>query len=416
MEFTPTYNHSLIGLAVAFGVGLLIGIEREQRKGADPAHIVAGVRTFSLIALAGAVSTLIGTALIAVGAAFVGLAALASYHRSRETDPGLTTEIAMFIAFLLGVLAMHQRELAAGLGVGVALVLALKSRLHAFTREVLTPQELHDGLLLIASALIVLPLLPDRAIDSWQVFNPHRLWRLVVLVMAINALGYVAQRALGTRLGLPLSGFAGGFVSATATIGAMGSRARLHPEQRPSCVAASTLANVATILQLALVLWALAPALLVHLALPLAASGLTTAVVAAFSGIAAWRDGREETPALKGRPFQPSHALIFVVLVGVILFAAALLSRWFGDAGALAAAAAAGFADAHAAAASVAQVLNAGQIDLEVAGLAVLLGFATNTASKAVVAFVTGGRSFALHLLPGLIAMLVAFAVVLLLR
>jgi uncharacterized membrane protein (DUF4010 family) len=311
---------------------------------------------------------------------------------------------------------MHQRELAAGLGVGVALVLALKSRLHAFTREVLTPQELHDGLLLIASALIVLPLLPDRAIDSWQVFNPHRLWRLVVLVMAINALGYVAQRALGTRLGLPLSGFAGGFVSATATIGAMGSRARLHPEQRPSCVAASTLANVATILQLALVLWALAPALLVHLALPLAASGLTTAVVAAFSGIAAWRDGREETPALKGRPFQPSHALIFVVLVGVILFAAALLSRWFGDAGALAAAAAAGFADAHAAAASVAQVLNAGQIDLEVAGLAVLLGFATNTASKAVVAFVTGGRSFALHLLPGLIAMLVAFAVVLLLR
>ena len=416
MSFELANNHELTGLAVALGIGLLIGIEREQRKGADPAHIVAGVRTFALIALAGAIATLLGTALIAVGAAFVGLAALASYHRSREVDPGLTTEIAMFIAFLLGVLAMHQRELAGGLGVGVALILALKSRLHAFTREVLTPQELHDGLLLIASALIVLPLLPDRAIDPWHVFNPHKLWRLVVLVMAINALGYVAQRALGTRLGLPLSGFAGGFVSATATIGAMGSRAKLHPEHRPSCVAASTLANVATILQLALVLGALSPELLRTLALPLAASGLTTIVFAAFSGFAAWRDGREETPALKGRPFQPSHALIFVALVGVVLFIAAVLAHWFGNAGALAAAGAAGFADAHAAAASVAQVLNADQIGLDVAAYAVLLGFATNTVSKTLVAFGTGGRSFALHLLPGLVAMLAAFAAVLLLR
>jgi uncharacterized membrane protein (DUF4010 family) len=409
-------QHVLTGLAVAFGVGLLIGIEREQRKGADPAHIVAGVRTFALIALAGAVCTLLGTALIAVGAAFVGLAALASYHRSREADPGLTTEIAMFVAFLLGVLAMHQRELAAGIGVGVALILALKSRLHAFTREVLTPQELHDGLLLIASALIVLPLLPDRAIDPWHVFNPHKLWRLVVLVMAINALGYVAQRALGTRLGLPLSGFAGGFVSATATIGAMGSRAKLHPEQRPSCVAASTLANVATIVQLALVLGALSRPLLGILALPLAASGLTALAAAGFSGFSAWRDGRDGIAPMKGRPFQPTHALLFVALVSVILFVAAALAHWFGDAGALAAAGAAGFADTHAAAASVAQVLNAGQIDTEVAAFAVLIGFTTNTLGKTVVAFGTGGRSFALHLLPGLVAMLAAFAAVLLWR
>lgn len=409
-------QHVLTGLAVAFGVGLLIGIEREQRKGADPAHIVAGVRTFALIALAGAVCTLLGTALIAVGAAFVGLAALASYHRSREADPGLTTEIAMFVAFLLGVLAMHQRELAAGIGVGVALILALKSRLHAFTREVLTPQELHDGLLLIASALIVLPLLPDRAIDPWHVFNPHKLWRLVVLVMAINALGYVAQRALGTRLGLPLSGFAGGFVSATATIGAMGSRAKLHPEQRPSCVAASTLANVATIVQLALVLGALSRPLLAALALPLAASGLTTIVAAGFSGFAAWREGGDGVAPMKGRPFEPTHALVFVALVSVILFIAAALAHWFGDAGALAAAGAAGFADAHAAAASVAQVLNAGQIDHAIATYAVLVGFTTNTLSKAVVAFGTGGSSFAFHLLPGLVAMLAAFAAVLLWR
>lgn len=406
----------LIGLAVALGIGLLIGVEREQRKGEDPAHIVAGVRTFALIALAGAVSTLMGTALIAVAGAFVGLAALLSYHRSREVDPGLTTEVAMFVAFLLGVLAMSQRELAAGLGVGVALILALKSRLHAFTREVLTPQELHDGLLLIASALIVLPLLPDRAIDPWQVFNPHRLWRLVVLVMSINALGYVAQRALGSRLGLPLSGFASGFVSATATIGAMAARARAQPDQRPSCVAAASLANVATILQLALVLGALSRPLLLTLVWPLAAAGLATLVAASFSGLAAWRDGRDGIEPLKGRPFHPTHALLFVALVSAILLVAAILQHWFGDAGALAAAGVSGFADAHASAASIAQVFNAGQVDPDVAGLGVLIGFATNTVSKTTIAFVAGGRSFGLHLLPSHVAMLVAFAGVLLVR
>lgn len=409
-------NDVLIGLAVALGIGLLIGVEREQRRGSDPAHVSAGVRTFSLITMAGAVSTLIGIPLMAVGAAFVGLAALMSYHRSHQDDPGLTTEVAMFVAFLLGVLAMSQRELAAGLGVGVALILALKSRLHAFTREVLTAQELHDGLLLIASALIVLPLLPDRAIDPWQVFNPHKLWRLVVLVMAINALGYVAQRALGSRLGLPLSGFAGGFVSATATIAAMGSRAKLHPEQRPSCIAASTLANVATIIQLALVLGALSQPVLLVLAWPLAAAGVATVIAAGFSGLAAWRDGREGEAPLKGRPFQPSHALIFATLVSAILLLAAILQHWFGDAGALFAAAAAGFADAHAAAASIAQVFNAGQITIDIAALGILIGFATNTVSKTVVAFGTGGASFGWHLLPSHVAMLAVFAAVLWMR
>ena len=93
---------------------------------------------------------------------------------------------------------------------------------------------------------------------------------------------------------------------------------------------------------------------------------------------------------------------------------AAVLAHWFGDAGALVAAGAAGFADAHAAAASVAQVFNAGQVGIDVAANGVLVGFATNTVSKSVVAFGTGGRRFALHLLPGLIAMLVSFALVLL--
>lgn len=199
---------TLRGLAVAVGIGLLVGVERERRR-AEDGHGVAGVRTFALIALAGALAERVGGIGIALAGGFVALAALAAYRSSRDADPGLTTEVAMLVVFLLGVLAMRELALAAGLGVGVALLLAAKSRVHRFVQRVLTDQELHDALLLAAAAAIVLPLLPDRSLDPWQVLNLRKLWLLAVLVMAINAAGHVALRAFGPRAGLLLAGLAG---------------------------------------------------------------------------------------------------------------------------------------------------------------------------------------------------------------
>jgi uncharacterized membrane protein YhiD involved in acid resistance len=54
MSFPP---NSAISLAVAIGVGLLIGAERERRKGTGPRRGAAGVRTFALAAFAGALSS-----------------------------------------------------------------------------------------------------------------------------------------------------------------------------------------------------------------------------------------------------------------------------------------------------------------------------------------------------------------------
>jgi uncharacterized membrane protein (DUF4010 family) len=405
------HSGQLIGFAVALGVGLLVGIERERHHGAQPG--AAGVRTFTLIALAGAICTLFGPLLVAVGAGFVGISALAAFRATHERDPGLTSEVAMFVVFLLGALAMSQVQLAAGLGAGVALLLVLRERLHAFAREVLTARELHDALLLAGAALIVLPLLPDRAVDPWQVLNPRKLWQLVVLVMAINGAGYVAQRALGTRLGLPLSGFAGGFVSATATIGAMAQRARADAAQLRATLAASTVANVATVVQLGVVIGALSTPLLQRLWPALLASGITALLFAAFFGIRIWRERCEEPAPLGGRPFEPRHALLFAALIAAILLASAALQNWFGRYGALAAAASAGFADAHAAAASMAQMGAAGRLDIDSAAIGVLAGFATNTLSKLLVAWWGGGQGFALRLLPGLVAMLAAFVLAL---
>jgi uncharacterized membrane protein (DUF4010 family) len=401
----------LYGYGVAFAIGLLIGIERERSKGEGPGRAAAGVRTFILVALTGAIAQRLGGVGIAVGGGFVALAALASYRRSRAEDPGLTTEVAMLVTFLLGVLAMTALPVAAGLGVVVALVLASKTSLHRFVRDTLTEQELHDALLLVAAAVVVLPLLPDRAIDPWQALNPHTLWLLVVLVMAINAAGYVALRLLGAGAGLALAGFIGGFVSSTATIAAMGDRARASPQWIAQCASAALCSNIPTILMLGVVVGALSPPLLVSLMWPLILAGLAAMLSAWLVHARNASTVVEHRAVAPGRPFEPRHALIFAAIVSAILLLSAGVHRWLGDTGVWIAAGVSGLADLHAASASVAQMTANGTIAVADAGWPVFIALIANSLSKLLMAWLRGGRGFFLRLLPGVVLIVVAFAV-----
>ena len=409
-----TFANEAAGFSVALGIGALIGIERERSKGDGADRGPAGLRTFVLIALAGALAQRLGDVGMAVGGAFVVLAALASYRATRRRDPGLTTEVAMLVVFFLGLLAMVSPPVAAALGVVVALVLAGKSQLHRFTRQTLTAQEVHDGLLLAAAAVVVLPLLPDRTIDPWDALNPRKLWTLVVLVMAINAGGYIALRAFGAERGLALAGFFGGFVSSTATIAAMGDRARNSPALLRACVAAALFSNVATVAMLGAVCAALSPPLLHRLAWPLALATLAVLIAAGLTRAALRREatgaGLDHVAATPGRPFEPRQALAFAAIVSGILLLAAAVHSVLGDAGLQAAAGVSGFADVHAAAASVAQLVTAGSVSPAGGAGAVLVALVANSLSKAVMAWLRGGRGYALRLLPGLVALCAAFA------
>lgn len=405
----------LRGLAVALGIGLLVGVERERRKGEGPERGAAGVRTFALIALAGAVSERLGGVGIAIAGGFTALAALASYRFSRTRDPGLTTEVAMLVVFLLGVLAMREIALAAGLAVAVALLLSMKSRVHRFVQHVLTEQELHDALLLAAAAIIVLPLLPDRTLDPWQVLNLRKLWLLAVIVMGINAAGHVALRAFGARTGLLLAGLAGGFASSTATIASMGAMSKKNPRLAMACAGAGVVSNVSTIVQLAVISAALAPELLQVLWPPVVAAGMAI-VLFALGATWATRDLAVDDARIAGRAFEPRHALVFVAIVAtVMVLSAAMLAR-LGDAGLDATLALSGLADVHAAVASAAQLVALGRIPPDAAIPGIALALAANSTTKLVVAFITGGRAYGLRLLPGIAAMVATFVLVVWLR
>jgi uncharacterized membrane protein (DUF4010 family) len=291
------------GFLVALGIGLLIGVERERRKVDSSVGAPGGIRTHAIIALMGAAAASFDSpAIVVSGAAVVGALAVGSYLRSNAPDPGITSEVALFSTYLIGALAINAPQLAAALGVLIALLLASRGVLHEFARRSLSDREVLDAILLSGAALVVLPLMPDRGVDPYGVVNPQLVWRLTVLVLLLNAFGYVALRALGPGRGLPLAGLFGGFVSSTATIGAMGAQARATPALARAAATAATLSSLATVLQMSMVLSLVNSDLLAQLAPGLAGMGLV-AVIWAFMGMRAVRrdPACEATPAQAGR-------------------------------------------------------------------------------------------------------------------
>lgn len=396
----------ITGLAAALGVGLLIGIERERSKGSGPHRKPGGIRTFSLFSLAGAVAAAVNNpwltpAIVLAAAAFATVA----YQHSADEDPGLTTEIALVLTTLLGILAYRHPATGAGLGVVVAIMLAARTRLHVFVLDKLSAQEVHDGLILAAAALVILPLLPDRAIDPFDTLNPRVIWLLAILVMAINAAGYVALRAFGAAVGLPLSGFAGGFVSSTATHGAMGSRALADPALMRPAIAGAALSSLATPIFMMIVLAVASRQVMAAMTLPMALAGLGALV---YGALFTWRAVKSPQEAMElGRPFDPVDALIFTATVTGVIFAAALLEHLFGAAGALVGVSVAGLADTQAAGASAASLAASGSLSVEQAVVGILIAFSLNAAMKVIVSWVSGRAAFALRVAPGQVLMVV---------
>ncbi len=404
--FTGDTQRQLARLALAAGIGLLLGLERERRKGEGPARSFAGIRTFALAGLLGGVAAYLGTAaLVAMGGAIAVLAA-AGYGFGDRSDPGITTEVALLLCFALGALAQESPVPAAAAGVAATGILAARTPIHRFATRVLTEEELEDALIFAAAAVVVLPLLPDRGFGPYGVLNPFRLWLFVVLMMGVSGLGHVAVRALGPRFGLAVAGLLGGFVSATATVGAMGARARRARAFVESAAAGAILATVATVAQLAIVLAAVSPASLEAASLPVAAAG---AVALAYGGIAAaWVARGAEAPSIGGRAFRLTDALLLAALIAAVLLVAAAAEDLLGSRGAVLAAALAGFADAHAPAISAATLHADGSLGATDLRIAVAAAFSTNSLSKAILAWAAGTPAFAWRVWAGLLAVTVA--------
>jgi len=397
-----------IGLIVAVGVGLLIGIERERRKGKGKDREAAGIRSFTVTALLGALAQYLPIAgLVVVGAMLVGLLTAISYWKSTSRDPGLTTELALLGTYLIGVQCVISPALGAACGAGLAGLLAARNQLHRFATQLLSEQELHDGLVLLALALIGLPLIPSEAIDWLGGIKLRSLAMLVLLIMAIQAAGQIALRALGPRAGVLLSGFIYGFISSTATMASFGSQARDNPSQKKVLAAGASLSAAATWVQV----WVMSVSLSPGAALKLLPVALAGAIGAAFAGL---------LPVFLSKPviqtavapkqktaLRPREALLIGLILGISALLISQAQSYYGDIGLNISVALAAVVDAHGPIASLASLHASGNLNIELLMQAVLIAITANSLMRFMVASVAGGYSFALQIAAALSASLI---------
>lgn len=390
-----TLNTSLVThFAIAIGIGLIIGAEREKHRQGAAEKSAQGIRTFTMATLLGAVTALIHFWLFALAILCVMVFSAIAYARQINEHPGMTTEIALMLSVVLGGLCLTAPELAAALAVVISILLATKETLHAFVLGMLSKEELNDFLILAAATVVILPLVPDQFIGPYHAINPRNLWLIVILVMVIGALSHVVLRVLGSRIGLPVIGLLSGFISSIATITTMGERAKETPYLMHGAIAGALLSSLATILQLALLLFVISPSTLMVLAWPLLFGALSITVYALIIGL---RAGHERNVPITYTPYQtfkPGTAFTLAAVIALMLILASALKDWLGLNGLLAVSAISGLVDVHAPTIAVATLVATGKLAHSQAALPILLAFSVNAASKVFMACITGPRPF----------------------
>lgn len=382
-------------------IGILVGIEREKKRHAEPSHTIGGIRTHALLALTGGASAwlahelqIAGIFLVVLGA--VGAMAVTSLVRrgrdGQDEAPGMTSEIAAMAVVLLGAMAVvGNQALAVALAVTVSAVLAYKEPMHELVRRVGVDDILAVLKLLIAS-VIVLPLVPDELVDPWNAINPYQLWLLVVLISALSLAGYVGMRWLGPARGTAVTGLAGGLVSSTATTLSFARDSRAGTPFTSDAISAGILlAWLVMFLRVTVIVAIVNQQLLQVVWPPLMVMAAVTGAFAArhYLAGAAAATTTADHPIVVKNPFSLSAAIRFGALFAVVLVVVKLAQQHLPSAGLYAVSALAGAADVDAIVLSLAS--DGGNAPgAEQAAVALLLALAANTVVKLATVVILG--------------------------
>lgn len=406
-------NETFTSLLIALGLGLLVGLQKERSK-----SLLAGLKTFGLVTVFGAMAAVLSTALgpwIVVGGllSVTALMVTGNYVLVHEgsTDPGQTTEVAIALMYLVGVLAViGPMEVAIVLGSVTAVLLHLREELKSFVQR-LTDRDVHAFMQFVLISLVILPVLPDRTYGPFQVLNPRQIWWMVVLIVGINVAGYAALRLFGARAGTALAGLLGGVVSSTATTFSYARTTRTQPERSDTAVAIVWIASGVVFVRILIEVAAVAPGFVGTVAGPMIVMLLVFAILAAVVWHSAARPGK--TPLDPGNPSELKPALLFAAMYAAVLLAVAAAARYLGGAGLYAAAAISGLTDIDAITLSTSQLVEAGRVEASVGWRLILVASLSNLAFKVGVVSALGSRAM-LRRFGSLVATAVAVGVALL--
>src|SRR5262245_11728858 len=401
--------HELISrLALALGIGLLIGLERGwRRRDASPGSRAAGIRTFALSGLLGGVIAMLAQELGGAAAASggivlaVGLAAytvvIAIFTREENKAAGsfsATNAIAGLLTFALGAYALiGDMRIAAAIGVAAIALLAAREELHDWVQKITWP-ELRSGVVLLAMTFIGLPIMPDDPIGPLGGVNPREIWLIAIVLAAVSFFGYAAVKYLGARSGVLVAAAAGGLVSSTAVTIANARQAAAGHGAPHLLATGVAIASAIMFVRVAAIVVALKPALIV-----LTGPALLAATMVAAGFAVAWtlRQGNDagERPSVQFRnPFEFWSVVGFALFLGVIVVLGRAIGEKLGATAAAVGAIFVGLADIDAITVAMARLAPDTLSVLE-AAIAILAAAASNTVSKVVIGAAIGRGRFA---------------------
>lgn len=402
---------AFLDLGLAVGLGLLVGMQRERTN-----STIAGVRTFSLITLLGAVAALlanvVGVWIIAVAlAGVIAFAIAANFIASTQArhDSGITTEIAIVLMYCVGVMLVHLPREIPVIITGVAtILLQLKTPLRGII-ERFSDQDIRAIMTFVLITLVILPVLPNKSFGPYDALNPHEIWRMVVLVVGISLAGYVAIRALGERASIAVGGMLGGLVSSTATTVAFSRRAH---DSRAYGAAAAVIIIAGSVVypRLLIEIQIVAPTVLLSALGPLLILFGVSVVLATFAYFTS--QPQRDPIAAPSNPTELKSALFFGGLYAIVVVAVAAGRDFFGDRGIFAIAAISGLTDMDAITLSTARLAGSSELAHDTAWRVILVAAISNLLFKSLLVLGAGGVRLFMRVAP-LFAIKIAVAVAL---
>ncbi len=406
MDLTDIYP-----FLVALLIGALIGTERQRRLAEDKVRGVAGLRTFVLIALLGALCANLsghygpGFAIAAISTFTILVAAgyASSVNVLGRID--FTAAVAAVVTFALGMLTSFPDSvpLAVAMAIITTWVLATRTITHRYV-EALTETDLLDTLKMGIIALVIYPLLPEEPLGPWGVINLRQIWLLVIMVSLIGYVGYILIRILGAERGLSLTGILGGIVSSTAVTSSMAAEVKLDERIMPAAVFATAVACCTMFPRMLFIIAVINRDLFLAVLPPLL---IMTVVGAALAYLSLRKNPATGKDVVVKDPFRFIPALELGAFFAFVLIVSKLASVYFGDAGIYAASIISGLADVDAITLTMA-TMSKSTLAANVAVTSITLAAIINTLVKLTIAYVLGTRAFGNKMTAILIPMVLA--------
>jgi uncharacterized membrane protein (DUF4010 family) len=391
--------HDIVTLAIAFGLGMLVGLQRQKSD-----HEMAGVRTFTLIAIMGVISAFLARdfnnpfILPILGICLTALLVTANVIKLKklnDTDVGQTTEVAALLMFAVGAyLVMGDRIIAVIVGGSMAILLYLKEHLHSFI-EKLSEKDLAAIMTFAGISLIILPLLPDKTYGPLDVLNPQNIWLMVTLIVGISVVGYFIYKFVGKKVGIISNGILGGFISSTATTVSYARKTKDNNSINKMAAFVITAASAVALVRVLIEVSVVVPEKLPELLLPLiTVLGLMVLLCVGLFYIISKNGGGEEMPEPEN-PAQFKSALVFGLLYGAILLAVAFTKQEFGKEALYVVAIISGLTDVDAITLSLSQMMKTEGLNTTTGWRLILLASLSNLLFKGITAAVLGTRQLA---------------------